>query len=94
MEHWFYLRLEDEPELCGKLTKLGNVSVEAVMTDGCHAAVDAQRELARHQYARDLVEEFLCAKVLPLKASQQWFAMKDDARYRDHGLKGLGIDVK
>lgn len=51
------------------------------MTNGCVAAVDALRALSRHQCARDLVEEFLCAKVLPLRANQSWFTVKDDERY-------------
>jgi hypothetical protein len=74
------LKLEEEPKLCGKLTKFDNVSVEAIMIDGCHAAVDTLRALARH---RGHFEEFLCAKVLRLRANQQWFAVKDDARYQD-----------
>jgi hypothetical protein len=41
-----------------------------------------------------LVEEFVHAKVLPLRANKPWFEVKDDERYRGHGLKGLGIDVK
>ena len=41
-----------------------------------------------------MVEEFVCTKVLPLRASQSWFNVKDDERYQAHGLKGLGIDVK
>jgi hypothetical protein len=41
-----------------------------------------------------LVEEFVCAKVLPLRANQSWFAVKDDERYQARGLKGLGLDVK
>jgi hypothetical protein len=48
MEHWFYLRLDGKLELCGKLVKLGNVSAEAVMTDGCHATMDTLRALACH----------------------------------------------
>lgn len=92
--YWFYCKLSGELELCGDMPRLGNVSAEAVMTDGCQAAVDALRVLARHQCTRDLVEEFLCAKVGPLKADQRWFVVKEDARYRDRGLKGLEIDVK
>lgn len=33
-------------------------------------------------------------KVLPLRANQPWFDVKDDERYQARGLKGLGIDVK
>ena len=33
-------------------------------------------------------------KVLPLRANQSWFAVKDDEKYRACGLKGLGVDVK
>jgi hypothetical protein len=64
---------------------------DAIKTDGCAAVVDV---LTRHQCARDLVEEFVCAKVLPLRAGQTWFDVKDDERYQARGLKGLGIDVK
>ena len=64
------------------------------MTDGCVAAVDALRTLSRHQCTCDLVEKFVCAKVLPLRANQSWFAAKDDEKYRACGLKGLGMDVK
>ena len=56
--------------------------------------MDALRILSCHQCARDLVEEFVCAKVVPLRADQAWFAVKDDERYRGQGLKGLGINVK
>lgn len=66
--------------------------LEAVSTDGCLAAIDALRALARHQSTWDLVEEFVCVKVLPLRADQQWFAVKDD-RYKGKGLKSLEIDV-
>jgi hypothetical protein len=41
-----------------------------------------------------LVEEFVCVKVLPLRANQSWFTVKDDEKYRARGLKGLGVDVK
>ena len=50
--------------------------------------------LSGHQCARDLVEEFVCAKVLPLRANQSWFVVKDDEKYRARGLKGLGLNVK
>jgi hypothetical protein len=88
------MRLEGEPGLCGKLSRLENVTFDAIMTDGCVTAVDALRALPHHQCARNLIEEFVCAKVLPLRANQPWFEVKDDERYRGHGLKGLGIDVK
>ena len=94
MEHWFYLRLEGEPGLCGKLARLDNVISDDVMTDGCLVAVGMLRALSCHQCARDLVEEFVCVKVVPLKANQSWFDVKVDEMYRGHGLKGLGIDVK
>jgi len=64
------------------------------MMDAYVATVDALRALSRHQYARDLVEEFVCAKVLPLKANQTWFAVRDDERYRSWGLRGLRVDVR
>jgi len=57
------------------------VTLDAIMTDGCVAAVDTLRVLSRHQCARYLVEEFVCAKVLSLRASQPWFDVKDDERY-------------
>ena len=47
--------------------RLGNVSAKAIMIDGFLVVVDALRALARHQCAQDLIEEFLCAEVLPLK---------------------------
>lgn len=74
--------------------RLGNVSAKAIMIDGFLVVVDALRALARHQCARDLIEEFLCVEVLPLKANQRWFAINDDALYKDCGIKGLEIDVK
>ena len=86
--------MEGDLGLCGKLSKLDNVIADGVMTDGFAAAIDALRILSRHQCARDLVEEFVCAKVLPLRADQAWFMVKDDERYREHGLKGLGLNVK
>ena len=92
-ENWFYLRLEGEPRLCGKLSKLNSVTSKCVMMDACAAAVDALRALSCHQCARDLVEEFVCAKALPLKAIQTWFAVRDDERYRAWGLRRLGVDV-
>ena len=54
--------------MCGKLSKLDSVTSEGVMMDAYAAAVDALRALSRHQCARDLDEEFVCAKALPLKA--------------------------
>jgi hypothetical protein len=33
-------------------------------------------------------------KVLPLRANQSWFTVKDDEKYWARGLKGLGVDVK
>ena len=70
------------------------MTAEGIMTDGYAATVDALRTLSRHQCAHDLVEEFVCMKVLPLRANQSWFAVKDDEKYRACGLKGLGVDVK
>ena len=70
------MRLESEPGLCGKLSRLDNVTSKAIMTDGCIAVVDALRALSCHQCARDLVEEFLCVKVLPLRANQSWFELR------------------
>ena len=58
------------------------MTLESIMTDGCAATMDALRTLSRHQCVRDLVEEFVCAKVLPLRANQSWFAVKDDEKYR------------
>ena len=70
------MRLEGEPSLCGNLLRLDNVTLDAIMTDGCVAAVDTLRVLSPHQCARYLVEEFVCAKVLPLRANQSWFAVR------------------
>ena len=76
------MKLEGEPNLCGKLSKLESVTSEGVMTDACAAAVDALKILSHHQCVRDLVEEFICAKVVPLRVNQAWFVVKDDERYR------------
>ena len=92
-ENWFYVRLEGEPSLCGKLMRLDSMTADGVMIDGCAAAVDVLR-IWHHQCARDLVEEFVCAKVLPLRANQAWFVVKDDEKYQELGLKGLGVNVK
>ena len=70
------------------------MTVEGIMNDGCAAAMDALRTLSCHQCAHDLVEEFVCTKILPLRANQSWFAIKDDEKYRARDLKGLGLDVK
>ena len=78
----FYIRMEGEPSLCWKLLMLDSVTAEGIMTDGCATAVEALRTLSRHHCARDLVEEFVCAKVLPLRANQAWFMVKDDERYQ------------
>ena len=56
--------------------------------------MDALRILSRHQCACDLVEEFVYAKVVPLRANQAWFTVKDGERYQGRGLKGLGVNVK
>ena len=82
IENWFYVKLEGEPDLCGKLSKLESVTSEGVMIDACAAAVDTLWILSRHQCACDLVEEFVCAKVVPLRADQAWFTVKDDEQYQ------------
>ena len=94
MENWFYIKLDGKVGVCGKLTRLDSVTVDGIMTDGCVAAVDALRILSCHQCALDLVEEFFCTKVLPLRANQAWFVVNDDERYRECGLKGLGVNGK
>ena len=48
------------------------MTADSGMTDGCAAAVDALRTLSCQQCVHDLVEEFVCAKVLPLRANQSW----------------------
>lgn len=63
------MKLEGEPDLCRKLSKLERVTSEGDMTDACATAMDALTILSRHQCARDLVEEFICAKVVPLRAN-------------------------
>ena len=88
------MKLEGKPDLCGKLSKLESATSEGVMTDACAAAMDVLRILSRYQCARDLVEEFVWSKVVPLRADQAWFAVKDDERYRGRGLKGLDINTK
>jgi hypothetical protein len=35
-----------------------------------------------------------CVKVLPLRADQAWFMVKDDEKYRARRLKGLGVNVR
>lgn len=92
-EGWFYYQLEGEPELTGEMPLLGDAKAEAVMGDEVHAAYDAVRLLARYQSARDLMEEFCAARVLPLKADQEWFAVEDSPRYEERGLKGLKVPV-
>ena len=62
-ENWFYIRMEGEPSLCGKLLRLDSVTTEGIMTDGCATAVDALRTLSHHQCVRDLVEELVCVMV-------------------------------
>lgn len=57
------------------------MTLDAVMTYGCLAVVDALRASSRHQCMRDLVEEFLCVKVIPLRVNQSWFDVKDDVMY-------------
>ena len=73
LEHWFYCRLAPDhgegADLCGGLVPLGNVSVEGVRTEICCRVVDALRVVAQYQCAQDLFEEFLCAKVVPLRAA-------------------------
>ena len=86
--------MEGEPSLCGKLMRLDSVIAKGMMTDGCATTVDALWTLLRHQCACDLVKEFVCAKVLPLRANQAWFVVNDDERYRECGLKGLGVNGK
>ena len=56
IENWFYIRMEGEPSLYGKLLRLDSVTAEGIMTDGCADAMDALRTLSRHQCARDLVD--------------------------------------
>ena len=47
-KNWFYIRMEGEPSLCGKLLRLDSVTAEGIMTDGCATGVDALRTLSRH----------------------------------------------
>ena len=58
------------------------MTAEGIMTNGCATAMDALRTLSHHQCVRDLVEEFVCAKVVPLRADQAWFTVKDDEQYQ------------
>jgi hypothetical protein len=88
------MRLEGELGLWDKLMRLDSVTSEGIMTNVCATAVDALRALSRHLCARNLVEEFICAKVLPLRAGQAWFMVKDDEKYRARGLKGLSANVR
>ena len=62
------MKLEGEPDLCGKLSKLESVTSEGVMTDACATTMDALKILSRHQCVHDLVQEFVCLKVVPLRA--------------------------
>ena len=75
IENWFYVKLEGEPDLCGKLSKHESATSKGVTTKACAAVVDALRILWHHQCARDLVEEFVCAKIVPLRADQAWFTV-------------------
>jgi hypothetical protein len=47
-DNWFYIRMEGEPSLCGKLMRLDSVTAEGIMTDGCAAAMYAFRTLSCH----------------------------------------------
>jgi hypothetical protein len=67
IENWFYVRLEGEPGLCGKLMRLDSVTSKGIMTDACATVVDALKDLLCHLCAHDLVKEFVCEKVLPLR---------------------------
>ena len=40
--------LEGEPSLCGKLLRLDNMTLDAIMTDSCVTAMDTLRVLSRH----------------------------------------------
>lgn len=64
------MRLEGEPSLCGKLLRLDNVTLDAIMTDGCVAAVDGSR-LCRVTNVRETW----------LRSNQLWFEVKDGERY-------------
>lgn len=48
--------------------------------------------MAPHQCAQDLFEEFVFAKVLPLRAIEAWFPVSEE-RYKEKRLKCPGIDV-
>ena len=48
MENWFYVKLEDEPDLCGKLSKVESVTSKGVMTNACASTIDALRILSHH----------------------------------------------
>ena len=76
------MKLEYEPGLCGKLSKLESATSEGVITDACATIVGELRILSHHQCARDLVEEFVCTKIVPLRVDQAWFVAKDDKRYQ------------
>lgn len=93
-ENWFYLRLADEPDLCGALPKVEVVAAEASSTAECLAAVDAMRTLSRQQCGWDLVEEFLCVKMVPLMQDLEWFDVHVDAKYEPWGLKFLKLNLK
>lgn len=48
--------------------------------------------LSHHQCARDLVEEFCYAKVAPLRLSEKWFQVADEAGDQNRGLKIPVVD--
>lgn len=59
-ENWFYYKVAGGPEISGGLPLLGDITIDAMLTDASHAAMDALRALSRYQCARDLVQEFAC----------------------------------
>jgi hypothetical protein len=80
-ENWFYLKLEDEPGLCGGLSRIDYIAADYVVMDGCSTAVDALRVLSCQQCVCDLVVEFVCAKFVPLWRSLVWFDVQDEEWY-------------
>lgn len=73
-ECWFYYKLEagDSFDLVfySDLLPLGAEKAEGTATQACNSIAAALTWLAPHLCAWDLFQEFLCAKVMPLRVRQ------------------------
>ena len=69
-----------------------SLTVEGAVTEASQVVFDAMRDLEQHQCARDVFEEFVCAKVVPLWGAEKWFTISEE-RYKEKGLKCPDINV-